>query len=105
MRDWPATRVVSPRRSHYTTAFSLSGLSHQQRGNDDDQPSHDGRVSAHELRRPDFIPSLADAQYRSWSIRFHIDRDIAINAALTGGESSPTNIAKYVEAMQRADAK
>ena len=30
---------------------------------------------------------------------------IAINAALTGGESSPTNIAKYVEAMQRADAK
>jgi hypothetical protein len=30
---------------------------------------------------------------------------IAINAAFSGGKSSPTNIAKYSEAMQRADAK
>ena len=30
---------------------------------------------------------------------------IAINAAFTGGESSPTSIAKYSETMQRADAK
>ena len=30
---------------------------------------------------------------------------IAINAAFSGGESSPTDVAKYSEAMQRADAK
>jgi hypothetical protein len=44
------------------------------------------------------IPSArfpADAQYRGWSIRFHIIAMIAINAAFSGGESSPTNIAKY----------
>jgi hypothetical protein len=30
---------------------------------------------------------------------------VAINASFSGGASSPTDIAKYTEAMQRADTK
>jgi hypothetical protein len=39
------------------------------------------------------------------ALAFTLIAMIAINAAFSGGESSPTNIAKYSEAMQRADAK
>jgi hypothetical protein len=41
----------------------------------------------------------------SGAFAFTLIAMIAINAAFSGGESSPTNIAKYSEAMQRADAK
>jgi hypothetical protein len=53
------------------------------------------------------------ASFRRWltlntvvgAFAFTLIAMIAINGAFLGGKTSPTNIAKYNEAMQRADAK
>jgi hypothetical protein len=70
-------------------------------------------ISRHVMEEYRRMNSTDRTSFRRWltlntvfgAFAFTLIAMIAINAAFSGGESSPTNVAKYGEAMQRADAK
>ena len=70
-------------------------------------------ISRHVMEEYRRMNSADRTSFRRWltlntvfgALAFTLIAMIAINAAFSGGESSPTDVAKYSEAMQRADAK
>jgi hypothetical protein len=70
-------------------------------------------ISRHVMEEYRRMNSADRTSFRRWltlntvagAFAFTLIAMIAINAALSDGESSPTDVAKYSEAMQRPDAK
>ena len=70
-------------------------------------------ISRHVMEEYRRMNSADRTSFRRWlthntvagAFAFTLIAMIAINAAFLGDKSSPTNIAKYSEAMQRADAR